>query len=433
MRRVPEVLDTWFDSGSAPFAIHSYGGGEAQRGEPVKTADFIGEAQDQTRAWFYYMHVLGVALFDTNVFKNCITTGIVLAEDGKKMSKKLKNYPDPVQMIEKYGADAMRLYMLGSPVVRAESLNFSEKGVDEILKKNIGRLINVLAFYQLYANDTARDWKSDNILDRWILARLDQMIRESESGYEKYELDIATRPIAGFIDDLSVWYVRRSRDRFKEDGDDKAKALATLRYVLHALSRALAPSMPFVAEYVFQAVRENEDEESVHLAEWPKARATANFLMQFFGADNHDEVLLRAMQTARTIVSSGLEARDKAGIRVRQPLQKIVLSSALLEGGELETSLKLVIAEELNVKEVVVSADIETGSVHLDTAITDQLREEGVVRDTIRTIQAFRKEKNLKPGEATIYQISDSKERVIIEKHRAEIERETNTTITFES
>ena len=191
------------------------------------------------------MHVLAGALFDSAAFKNCIVTGIVLAEDGKKMSKKLQNYPDPTFMLDKYGADAVRLYMLTSPVVQADNLAFSEKGVDELVKKNIGRLHNVLAFYQQYAGpsnglgagETLRDFKSENVLDRWILSRLEELVEESTLGYENYQLDKATRPISGFIDDLSVWYLRRSRDRFKTEGPDKTAALATMRYVLHRLLR----------------------------------------------------------------------------------------------------------------------------------------------------------------------------------------------------
>ena len=151
-------------------------------------ADFIGEAQDQTRAWFYYQHVLVGALFGKEAFKNCIVTGIVLAEDGKKMSKKLKNYPDPTEVMEKYGADAMRFYMLSSPVVQAENLSFSEKGVDEIAKKNISRLYNVLSFYELYQDGTLANNKSKNILDLWIISRLDELIKTSTEGYENYQI-----------------------------------------------------------------------------------------------------------------------------------------------------------------------------------------------------------------------------------------------------
>src|SRR3990167_6824130 len=273
MHRVPDVLDTWFDSGSVPFAVLHYPKENKATFKNRVPADFIAEAQDQCRAWFYYQHVLMGALFGKEAFKHCIVTGIVLAEDGKKMSKKLNNYPDPMEVIDKYGADALRLYLLSSPVVQAEIINFAESGVDEVAKKNIGRLNNVLAFYKLYedpirstdgrtnvAGGTLRSSKSEHVLDRWIIARLVALIGETTGGYEKYQLDKAVRPLALFIDDLSVWYLRRSRDRISAKGrsasggkDDKQQALATLRHVLHTLSRIIAPSMPFLAEHIFQA------------------------------------------------------------------------------------------------------------------------------------------------------------------------------------
>jgi len=275
----------------------------------------------------------------------------------------------------------------------------------------------------LYADGTERDWKSDSVLDRWILARLDELILESTKGYDEYKLDAATRPIAGFIDDLSVWYLRRSRERMKGDGTDKKAALATVRYVLHALSKILAPSMPFFAEHLFQAIRESEDEESVHLALWPEPTVRTGLLTRLFGWGNRSEELLGAMRTARAIVTQALEARDKAGIRVRQPLATLTIPLSINVTGEFLS----IIAEEINVKKIEKSGD----ELRLDTDISEELREEGVVRDTIRVIQAYRKEKNLKPGESATYVMNASDERTIVEKHRAEIERETNTKIEF--
>ncbi len=424
MKRVPDVLDTWFDSGSVPFAAKSYGTAAKARGEKITPADFLAEAQDQTRAWFYYQHVLVGALFGMEAFKNCIVTGIVLAEDGKKMSKKLQNYPDPALMIDKYGADAMRFYMLSSPVTRAENLSFSEKGVDEIVKKNLGRLTNVLAFYKLYADGTVRDWKSENVLDRWILARLDQLVHEATDGYEKYAMDEAVRPVIAFIDDLSVWYLRRSRDRFKTDDEDKKAALATMRYVLHALARVLAPSMPFIAEHLFQEIREEEDEESVHLSMWPEPLATANFFARLLGQGASNEDLLKAMEKARAIVTQALEAREKAGIRIRQPLPLLTIP----ESSGLADAYLRIVAEELNVKKVE-----QTGmTIVLDTVISEELREEGLVRDTIRAIQAARKENNLQKREASTYKAHVSADdRKVIEKYKKQIETETGSIIEF--
>jgi len=454
MRRIPDVLDTWFDSGSMPYGEKHYPFEHKDRFEATFPAQFIAEGLDQTRAWFYYLHVLGGALFQKNTFQNVIVNGIVLAEDGKKMSKKLQNYPDPMEIVEKYGADALRLYLLSSPVMQAENLSFSESGVDEVAKKNLGRLGNVLAFYKLYENGTARDWKSTHILDQWILARLAALIGESAEGYESYQLDRATRPLALFIDDLSVWYIRRSRDRFKaadfstssaslqgpaessavSEGtspdsasprlaseaeksalalEDKRQALATLRYVLHSLSKVIAPSMPFFAEHLFQSVREGEDEESVHLAMWPEAPA-----FSFDAAD-----VLTKMFLTRLIVSRALEAREQAKIKVRQPLAQLTIP------GEPHLSIEYIalIVDEVNVKR------IDVGTVlAFDTNITKELREEGVVRDTIREIQAFRKIRNLKPGEAATYKLKTSPEnRAVIEKHLAKIKKATNTEIEF--
>ena len=437
MRRIPDVLDTWFDSGSMPYAAQHYPFEGKERFERMFPAQFIAEGLDQTRAWFYYLHILAVSIFGRNAFQNVIVNGIVLAEDGKKMSKKLKNYPDPMDVIERYGADALRFYLLSSPVVQADNLSFSEKGVDEIMKKNIGRLGNVLAFYKLYADTstsfdkaqnkslstggTPRDWKSEHILDRWILVRLDQLIRETTKGFDAYQLDVATRPIAAFIDDLSVWYLRRSRERFKQEGPDKVAALATLRYTLHRLALVMAPSMPFFAEHLFQAVREGEDEESVHLATWPEARATVNFFQRILGRGNGEETMVAAMEAARRIVSQVLEIREKAGIRVRQPLATLTIPQT----SKLSKELLSIIADEVNVK------NVESGAtLGLDITLTDKLKEEGVVRDTIREVQAFRKEQNLRPGESATYHMKASPlYRDIIVRHKDYIQHTTQTVV----
>lgn len=402
-KRIPDVLDTWFDSGSVPFATKGFGAINVVKGETIIPANFIGEAQDQCRAWFYYQHVLAGGLFESAAFKNCVVTGIVLAEDGKKMSKKLNNYPDPQMMIDKYGADAMRLYMLSSPVVRAESLSFSEKEVGELARKVFGRLGNVLSFYELYADGTPRDHASKNALDRWIIARLGQLIAEATDGYERYALDEAVRPLNAFVDDLSTWYLRRSRERFKnEDVVDKQNALATLRYVLHTLARVMAPSVPFMAEYVFQAVREEEDEESVHLAPWPDA-SQAHF----------DVDILSVMEQARRVVSYALEARDKAGIKVRQPLAKLTVENAM----EFSAEILSLIADEVNVKEII------AGIADLDTVVTPVLREEGLMRELVRYVQDKRKEMNLVPSDTIRLFVPDGD---IIRHHEAVLRKALN-------
>jgi isoleucyl-tRNA synthetase len=416
MRRIPDVLDTWFDSGSMPYGSEHYPFENKEKFDAVFPAQFIAEGLDQTRAWFYYLHVLAGALFNKNAFQNVIVNGIVLAEDGKKMSKKLKNYPDPMEIVDKYGADALRLYLLSSPVMQAENLDFAEKGVDDIAKKNIGRLNNVLAFWKLYDDGTVRDWKSENLLDRWIMARLAQLIRESTVGFEAYQLDAASRPIAGFIDDLSVWYLRRSRDRFKEDGADKKAALATLRYVLHALSRVIAPTMPFFAEYLFLAVRESEDEESVHLAMWPEAPRKPGLLARIFGNDD-EKVILQAMAAARAVVTRALEEREKAGIKVRQPLATLSIPLSI----KLSQEFFAVIADEVNVKRVEKKGD----AVSLDVTISEELQKEGILRGVNRTLQAARKEAELSPSdnaETAVLKISVADE-VVIQDAIEELQR----------
>jgi isoleucyl-tRNA synthetase len=374
-----------------PFATKSYGEAQAAAGESLKPADFIGEAQDQTRAWFYYQHVLAGALFGTEAFENCVVTGIVLAEDGKKMSKKLKNYPDPVEMIDKYGADAMRLYMLSSPVVRAEPLAFSEKEVAELSRKIFGRLANVYEFYSLYrATPHTPGAGSADVLDRWILARLALTHQEVTAGLEYYALDEATKPFDRFIDDLSTWYLRRSRERIK-DGD--TQALATLAHVLCESAKLLAPFAPFFADWLWMQMG---GEDSVHLAAWSEQPAMTEA----------DIRLLQDMMEVRNIVSLALEQRAKAAIPVRQPLARLAMVSG---GNEFGEELLQLIKDEVNVKTTARIAGLPEGfAVELDTTITPELREEGLVREAIRAVQAARKDKGLRPGDTVAATISSS-------------------------
>jgi isoleucyl-tRNA synthetase len=385
MHRIPDVLDTWFDSGSMPYGQAHYPFEHKKEFEAAFPAQFIAEGVDQTRAWFYYLHVLGGALFKKNVFQNVIVNGIVLAEDGKKMSKRLQNYPDPLVLIERYGADALRLYLLSSPVMQAENLAFSENGVDETAKKNIGRLMNVLAFYTLYEDGTDRAAASANILDQWILARLDEFVRETTDGYERYELDRAMRPLALFVDDLSAWYVRRSRDRFKEAGADKKDAIATLRYVLRTLAVVIAPAAPFIAEEVFRGVRDAHDPESVHLCDWPEMKKPFS-IAGLFGNGKSEE-LIADMARVRTLASDALQLRQKAGIKVRQPLAKLSVPD------ELSPELAQILADEVNVKRIKVGH----GTVELDTALTPDLVREGDEREMSRAVAEARKSEGLSP------------------------------------
>lgn len=400
LERVPDVFDCWFESGSMPYGQHHYPHEHTKEFERSFPANFIAEGLDQTRGWFYSLIVLGTALFGKSPYENVIVNGLVLAEDGKKMSKKLQNYPDPMELADRVGVDAMRFYLLSSPVIRGEDLNFSEKEVAELQRKNVGRLHNVLQLFEQYSTQTQnselKPQKSENVLDRWILARLNQVIQEATEGFKKYELDRAARPITDFIDDLSVWYIRRSRDRYKCDDDvDRAAALHTTKYVLQTLAKVMAPAMPFYADYLWGRVREEGDVESVHLADWPVAEEV-------------DPVVLGEMSIAREFVTAALEARTKAGIKVRQPLRTLTINI------EIEPEYAAIVRDEINVKEVV--SDLGASErVTLDTEITPELKAEGDARELTRAIQDLRKQKGLEASDriTLLIQTSDSGEALI--------------------
>ena len=267
--------------------------------------------------------------------------------------------------------------------MRAEDLRFNERGVEEVSKKLLMRLDNVRSFYDLYAADAVPAQESTHVLDRWILSRLGELVRDTTKGFEQYELDVAARPLAGFIDDLSTWYLRRSRDRFKNDGADKVAALATLRRVLITTAQTMAPIMPFFADDLYRRLRRENDSESVHLCDWPVAPAI-------------DEQLVADMSAVRVLASKGLELREKAGIKVRQPLGKFSAKS-VPESRE----LRAILAEELNVKEIAADSGMHEDAM-LDLELTPELKEEGMYRDYVRTIQEWRKEQkfsiNDRPG-----------------------------------
>ena len=395
MKRVPEVLDCWFESGSMPYGQEHYPFEQPEKfkaRQPVP-ADFIAEGIDQTRGWFYTMMVLATALFNQPAARNIIANGIVLAENGQKMSKRLKNYPDPSEIFKKYSVDALRYYFFASPVLVAENLNFSETGVRDILRKVTMILWNVYQFYQTYKSDKKKEVEdlvlpqSENILDKWILAHLNSLIREVTVSMDRYKLPRAMRPIGEFINELSTWYLRRSRQRFKSgDGLDKQQAIEVTRYVLIQLSKIIAPFMPFLAEQLWQRVTgfnfQNGDR-SVHLESWPAyAKASAG----------KPEVVLKEMAIVRKIVELGLSARDQAGLKVRQPVLKIKVKSQKLELGEEYQEL---IKDELNVKMVeFIEAPAEL-TVELDKTLTPDLIKEGLTREIIRLVNQLRKQAKL--------------------------------------
>lgn len=403
MKRIPDVLDCWFESGSMPYAQLHYPFENKEKFEKNFPAEFIAEGVDQTRAWFYYLHVLATALKDKSAFKNVVVNGIVLAEDGKKMSKHLKNYTDPLEVMEKYGADPMRYYLATSQVMEAEDLCFSEKGVEEVLKKVIFILLNVLSFYNLYAKQQKILLipHFNNVLDSWIVSRLESLKEEMTEQYEQYNLAKANRPIAEFIDDLSTWYVRRSRERFK-NGDEEAKEV--LGYVLLELAKVIAPVMPFVAEYIYKEI--GGSKESVHLEDWPTVNK--NLI--------NPEVLEKMKQT-RKAVEIGLALRSEHQIKIRQPLKLIQFSDEEMFNNLYEDIVK----EELNVKEIALG-----DKDWLDTEITPELEEEGMLRELTRSINQLRKEKGLKIDEKNVilkYETEDINLKNLIEKSEADLKK----------
>ena len=307
---------------------------------------------------------------------------------------------------------------MASPAVKAEDVAFAIKGVDEVQKKVLMRLLNVVSFYEMYvsreASASEAEWdsqKSNNILDKWIIARLNQTNQVITSSLDVYELDRATRPIADFVEDLSVWYLRRSRDRFKGDNEeDKQFALSTTQFVLQEFSKLIAPFMPFLAEDVYQRVKNNRALESVHLEEWPALRS-----LGLAGAN-----IVEEMDKVRKICSLALELRQKANIKVRQPLSVLKIKA------EITSDLAELIKDEINVKNVLVDKNIQN-EVELDLVITPELKEEGTVRDIVRAVQDLRKEKNLKLGEEVSILIETSDEmKKIIEKNISEISKLTS-------
>jgi isoleucyl-tRNA synthetase len=393
MKRIPDVLDCWFESGSMPYAQLHYPFENKEKFEKNFPAEFIAEGIDQTRAWFYYLHVIAVGLFGKNPFKNVIVNGMVLAEDGKKMAKKLKNYPDPMMIIEKYGADSLRAYLLSSPVVSAENFNFSEKGVADSLRKNIMLLNNIYNFYQMYENDLDQTdfdnyQKSSDILDLWIVEKLNILISDVESSMLAYNPVKAMRPITIFIDEFSTWYLRRSRDRLKgENKESKIFALSTMRFVLLNLSKVVAPFMPFIAENIWQKITKNNFEKSdssVHLESWPS-----------FEINEKNKEILEKMNIVRQVVELGLAKRDEAKIKVRQMLSQAIINGPSAKNINDQNYLDL-IKDELNVQEVKWQeiADGDNLSVELDLEITPELKQEGLKRDLVRLINMLRKDYN---------------------------------------
>jgi isoleucyl-tRNA synthetase len=409
-KRVPEVLDCWFESGAMPFAQFHYPFENKKLFEDNFPSQFVAEYIGQVRAWFYYMLSLSAILFDDIPFENVVTTGTILAEDGEKMSKSKKNFPDPQILIDKYGADSLRFYLMSTPVMNADNINFSEKSVEEIYKKVILLMYNTLNFYEDYGKgEKIQEPKSKDILDKWILSKTNQLVKEYDEYFSNYNTIKSCSVIRSFVDDLSTWYVRRTRDRFNA-GDENA--VKTLGYVLDVLAKVSAPIMPFVSEKIYQTL--HGEKESVHLQDWAKTNLK-----------NIDNKLMDNMENVREVVSLGLRERDRNHIGLKWPLASINVKAKF----DLNKEVKEIVKEELNVKKIELKSKSSGEiSVELDTEMTPDLEAEGYAREISRKVQGFRKDLGLvKENKILLRLIVDGEFGKVLEKNVGMIKDRTNS------
>ena len=374
MRRVPEVLDCWFDSGSMPFAQVHYPFENADWFEDHYPGDFIVEYNGQTRGWFYNMHVLATALFDRPAFRTCMAHGIVLGDDGQKMSKSRQNYPDVNEVFDRDGSDAMRWFLMSSPILRGGDLIVTERGIRDAVRQAVLPLWNSWYFLALYANAAGREgvWRTDstNVLDRYVLAKTHDLVAEVTAAMDGYDLSGACASVREFLEVLTNWYVRRSRDRFWA-GD--ADAVDTLHTVLEVVSRVAAPLLPLVTESVWRGLTGGR---SVHLTDWPDAADLPA-----------DDALVAAMDQVRQVASASLALRKANKLRVRLPLATLVIAAPDAERLADFTEL---LRDEVNVKEVVLTTDVAAHG-HFQLAVNARVagpRLGGDVQKVIRAVKA---------------------------------------------
>ncbi|HUD06982.1 MAG TPA: isoleucine--tRNA ligase [Candidatus Saccharimonadales bacterium] len=390
--RISEVFDVWFESGSMPYAQDHYPFTDKAGFEKHFPADFIAEAIDQTRGWFYTLHVIATAIFDEPAFQNVICSGWIVAADGEKLSKRKKNYAPMDQVFDEYGVDTLRFFIASSPLMNGEDSRFSTDYLRDVQRKIFMSLNNSFSFFELYSK--VDGWKpskklsepvSDNILDEWMMTRLNQTIAEVTDHLDGYRLDKATKPIADLIDDLSNWYVRRSRRRFwkSQNDSDKDQAYSTLYYSIVRICQLLCPFAPFLADEIWRKlVKETDLPQSVHLSDWPKP-------------GDVNELVLEKMAAVRLAITEGLSERATKAIKVRQPLAKVTISYQGKLVLDEEEPYKQLIRDELNVLEVefkkASKAQTNDLKVVLDVKLTPGLIQEGLAREVIRNVQSARK------------------------------------------
>ena len=408
--RIPEVFDCWIESGSMPFASKHYPFENKEEFESTYPAQFVSEYIAQTRAWFYTMHVISVGIFGKHAVENTLTTGTILAEDGTKMSKSKKNYPDPMKLINEYGVDSLRLYLMSSPVMKSENLNFNEKEVADIRKKVFVIWYNLIAFYKLYAGDRTVSLetpsRSTDCMDRWILSRLHGVVRSVTSYMDSYNVVKASRELMEFTDDVSTWYLRRSRDRLRTNAD----SVAVFGEVLVRMAQLYAPFTPFFSEWVYQQLV--DPTKSIHHTDWPEVDTTLL-----------DAELEEHMAAIRTVVAETHAQRKAAGIKVRQPLPEV---TAYVQLPKPSDEVLAVLLDEVNVKKVTWHHSTESLTVKLATQLTPELTAEGEARELVRTIQKLRKQALLSfETHATVTAPSWPKE------WQKEIEEKTNVSLVI--